>query len=380
MIKKLLLIALLIFSANSVCAKDTLILLSNFDNVGDRNQLLGIAKAYKGDPKVEEINTKEVSASTIRAKVTKTAIDNKVIVIGSGEGSMLSVQELTPQKNVVICLSSHVILDGYNNPSLMEKVDFLALPGHASKGVAEGWQKKLILTTGFSHNRQREDAQKAYNLGKDTLPACKSYLGIYLAGDAPTPSKEIKLFTKDEAEKLAVYIANQVDDSCILILNGPRTGKHDKDKQEIKTAHRDGKLDHVTAAFKVKLESKIGPEKVHIIDFQFNGPQLGYNTFDLVLGALLEKKGKIFVPGESTSVISEAIDVLGDPKKITIYKNGAMSEAHENHVMSEGNAGRASVLADTSGTPMTLSSTENKGPTKSSAQTIAEKLWLAVHQ
>lgn len=378
MIKKLfLLISFLIFSVGSVYA-DTLFLLSNHDNAGDRNQLLGISRAYKGEPKVEELDTKTNPTATVRDKVAEASVNDNVIVIGSGEGGISGVQAITPQKNVVVCLSSHMVLEGYSDPDLMEKVTFLALPSHASESVSEGWKSKLIPTTGVAHNRTSEDAQKAYSLGKDTLPACESYFGVYLAGDAPTPSKEIKLFTPEEARDLADYVAKEAGESCVLVLNGPRTGKHDADKQEIKTAHRDGALDRVTAAFKERLESKMGPDKVHVIDFQFDGLKLGYNTFDLVLGALLEKGGAILVPGESTSAISEAIDVL-PTRRVTIYKNGAMNEVHEKHVFREGAAGRAAVLANTSGKPESYYFIEGERNATSAAQTIAERLWQAVH-
>ncbi|MBL8676635.1 MAG: hypothetical protein JNJ47_04330, partial [Alphaproteobacteria bacterium] len=285
MIKKFfLLTSLLMFSTASVSAVK-LILLSNYDNAGDHNQVKGIARAFKGlspDVTVEDVNTKTTSASAIKDMVTP---DGKTIVIGSGEGGILGIQGLTPRENLVICLTSHMILEGYSNPDLINKVNFLALPVHASDTLAAEWKDKLINTTGVAHNRSSEDPLKAYKLGKNTLPtSCPSYLAVYLGGDAPTPEKITKLFTETEAKELADYVAKNVGDSCILVLNGPRTGKHDARLQEIATAHHDGELDHVTAAFKEKLESQVDPKKVKIYNFQF-GQDLGYNTFDLVLGA-----------------------------------------------------------------------------------------------
>ncbi len=378
MIKKFfLLTSVLMFSAASVSA-EKLILLSNYDNAGDHNQVLGIARAFKGlspDVIIEDINTKTTSASAIKEMVTP---DDKTIVIGSGEGGILGIQDLTPRENLVICLTSHMILGGYSDPNLIQKVNFLALPVHASDTLSAEWKDKLINTTGVAHNRSSEDPLKAYELGKGTFPSsCPSYLAVYLGGDAPTPQKVTKLFTEAEAKELADYVAKNAGESCILVLNGPRTGKHDASLQEIATAHRDGQLDHVTAAFKEKLESQIAPEKVKIYNFQF-GQDLGYNTFDLVLGALLENEGKILVPGESTSVISEAIDVL-PAGKVTIYNNGAMNEIHEKHVMSEANAGRASLLLGYQDFQALKTGEfgEMQASSKSAAQTIAERLWEA---
>lgn len=377
MIKKFfLLISLLIFSTASVSAEN-LILLSNHDNAGDHNQVMGIAEAFKKlspNITVKDINTKTTSASAIKDMVTPV---DKTIVIGSGEGGILGIQDLTPQKNLVICLTSHMILGGYSDPNLKQKVNFLALPIHANDTLAADWKGKLINTTGVAHNRSSKDALKAYELGKGTLPAeCSSYLAVYLGGDAPTPEKVTKLFTEAEAQNLANYVEKNAGKSCVLVLNGPRTGKHDTKLQEIKTAHRDEKLDYVTAAFKEKLESQIDPKKVKIYNFQF-GQDLDYNTFDLVLGALLENDGKILVPGESTSVISEAIDVL-PAGKVTIYTNGAMNDIHEKHVMSEVYAGRASLLINYQ-VIQDFKAGEKQSSSKSAAQTIAERLWEAVH-
>lgn len=379
MIKKFfLLISLLMFSTASVSAEN-LILLSNHDNAGDHNQVLGIAEAFKKlspNITVKDINTKTTSASAIKDMVTPV---DKTIVIGSGEGGILGIQDLTPQKNLVICLTSHMILGGYSDPNLRQKVNFLALPVHAHDTLATEWKGKLINTTGVAHNRSSKDALKAFELGKGTLPAaCSSYLAVYLGGDAPTPEKVTKLFTEAEAKELADYVAKNAGDSCILVLNGPRTGKHDAKLQEIKTAHRDGELDHVTAAFKKQLESQVDPKKVKIYNFQF-GQDLGYNTFDLILGALLENDGKILVPGESTSVISEAIDVL-PAGKVTIYTNGAMNEIHEKHVKSEADAGRASLLLDYQNFQdlKTGESGEAQVSSKSAAKTIADRLWQAI--
>jgi hypothetical protein len=338
---------------------------------------MGIARAFRGlspDVTVEDVNTKTTSASAIKDMVTP---DNKTIVIGSGEGGILGIQDLTPRENLVICLTSHMILGGYSNPNLIQKVNFLALPIHASDTLSAEWKDKLINTTGVAHNRSSEDLHKAYGLGKGTLPtSCPSYFAVYLGGDAPTPQKVTKLFTEAEAKELADYVAKNAGDSCILVINGPRTGKHDASLQEITTAHRDGQLDHVTAAFKEKLESQITSEKVKIYNFQF-GQDLGYNTFDLVLGALLENDGKILVPGESTSVISEAIDVL-PAGKVTIYNNGAMNEIHEKHIMSEAHAGRAPLLLNYQEI-QDVTTGEKQASSKSAAQTIAERLWEAAH-
>lgn len=51
-------------------------------------------------------------------------------------------------------------------------------------------------------------------------------------------------------------------------------------------------------------------------NFQYNTPEnkpwisSTYDSFDLIVGAVRATHGQIFVPGESTSMISEVIDTL----------------------------------------------------------------------
>ena len=67
-----------------------------------------------------------------------------------------------------------------------------------------------------------------------------------------------------------------------------------------------------------------------------------YNFFERVVGALRTTHGHILIPGDSTSMISEAIDLpLG---KVIVYETGAMNEGHKAHLMSELAMGRISIL------------------------------------
>jgi len=93
---------------------------------------------------------------------------------------------------------------------------------------------------------------------------------------------------------------------------------------------------------------------------------------DLILGAIRATKSEIFVPGESTSSISECIDVL-PAGAVNIYENTAMNKVHQAHVKSEVEAGRVKLM------PMGYqaiiahqnASEENSKPKRSAAETIA---------
>ncbi|OJW47778.1 MAG: hypothetical protein BGO67_09020 [Alphaproteobacteria bacterium 41-28] len=357
-------------------------LLSNHTNAGDHNQLLGIVSAFEKlsdqQPQVEDLNTKTTSPAQIKAKIENNLPSEKVIVVGSGEGGIEGIKDLSTNPNLTICLTSHMFLDGYKNLNLLKKVNFIALPIHVSAEIKGKLGEKLIETTGVAHNRQPEAADQAFaEWGQKELPGCKTYLGVVLGGDAPVPgpSNDIKLFTEEDTTHLANYVAQNADDACILVLNGPRTGKYDPEKKEIMTVHRNGNSDRITELFQKELAAH-GIENVKVMDFQ-HGSKAPYNSFDLALGAVKATYGKMIVPGEATSLVSEAIDTL-PPGLVLVYENSAMNEVHQAHIASELAAGRVSVLKNYQ-TVEAPQSTESK-LSPSAAKVIASKLWERVKE
>jgi mitochondrial fission protein ELM1 len=135
-------------------------------------------------------------------------------------------------------------------------------------------------------------------------------------------------------------------------------------------AHGNGELDSVTAHFKEILETNLGKKRVKVFDFQFD-QKTPYNSFDLVLGAVIATKGEIFVPGDSTSMISEAIDTMA-PQRVIVYENSAMNEVHHSHIASEFKAGRAAILKEDQTVTGPLSTSES---VPSAARVIAGRLW-----
>jgi hypothetical protein len=149
--------------------------------------------------------------------------------------------------------------------------------------------------------------------------------------------------------QLADYLAPIVKEekAHLLILNGPRTGKHDQETGNIiESSHRDGGVDAVTTAFveALKRQGLTQGKDFTLLDFQFGKP----SAYPVVLGALLATKSPIFVAGESTSMVSETADCL--PKGlVTAYTNTAMNENHHKHCLSEKEAGRINILENTDG-------------------------------
>jgi len=252
-----------------------------------------------------------------------------------------------------------------DHKKLLGKINFMALPIHALKfaeldfetNTTPGLQTKLISTIGVSHNRQSDVVEEVYQREKARIPNKKAYFGVILAGDAPTPKGMFKLFTEANAQELANYVAHHLEDRHLLIINGPRTGKYKvissekpaEDKaayskeeiEELKTSHRNGQIDYVTQAFLGALQKRsVSGNQMTLFDFQIGSPN---HDMDLVLGVLRTTSSEILVPGESTSAISEAIDVLPQ-NKVTVYHNTAMNDVHSAHIESELSNGRIHYL------------------------------------
>ncbi|HUX78706.1 MAG TPA: hypothetical protein VMW10_03015 [Alphaproteobacteria bacterium] len=380
MMKQFLIYSGLFCMLNCEAQAIKLYLLSNHDNAGDHHQCLGVKHALiklSHDPiSTEDLNTKITPSLQIKNSIEKDLADQKVIVVGSGEGGIEGIKDLQSNPSLTTCLLSHMFLEAYQNPSLLEKVNLIALPTHVSAGLKDKLGSKLIETTGVAHNRQIEMVDEVYlEWGQKELPACDIYLAVVLGGDAPIPgpSKEMRLFTEEDATLLAKYVAQDANDACVLVLNGPRTGKHDADKKEILTVHRGGYSDRITELFQKELAAR-DVENVKIFDFQ-HGSQTPYNSFDLALGAVKATRGRIIVPGDSTSMVSEAIDTLC-PGHVLVYESSAMNEVHHAHIASELAAGRAYVLTNYND----VSCETKKGEPKPGAATvISQRLLEAVN-
>lgn len=336
-----------LFLFNTAFASQVLFVYRDFGHKGDENQVRGVIRAYAkvvNDLEVEEFNIgqeEQLKSSVKRAIESK---EKKPIILGVGEKTVASFADLLPFEEATTIHLCHMVTA--NHPNLPGKVDFIALPLHSLgsfEDTVAHTNTQLIRTVGVSHNRQIEEICRSYDENKDNLPPRDSYLGIILAGDAPTPDNEILVFSETNARELARYVANILEDKHLLVINGPRTGKYDpKTLTEKKEAHRDGQKDFITQAFLDELiQSNIPENQLSLFDFQF-----GVSTsqdMDLLLGTVRATNSNILVPGESTSSISECIDVL-PAGAVVVYHNTAMNAVHNAHVQSELQVGRIKFL------------------------------------
>jgi hypothetical protein len=379
-----LIVLVLAGSSNAQTTQTFLYLLYDGGKVGEKNQVHGITQALKEYlpkdtvQKEFELKDKEAFLANIQENLFKEDSKNKGIILAAEVGGIDVLSQLKPQKNIVIAHSSHQFTKEHSN--LKDAVDIVALPQYVVTGevlkAIESPDTTLIQTAGVPHNLSPKAIEEAFENNKGIIPVAPKYLGVILGGDAETPERELRFYTAKEAEELASFIASQIKEkqSHLLILNGPRTGKHDQSTGKvIETSHRDGSLDAVTAAFKGSLlkEGLIEGKNFTIFDFQFGKT----SVYPVVLGALLKTKSPIFVAGESTSMVSETADCL--PKGlVTAFAHNAMNENHRKHCQSEKEAGRINILENTDGNWHLLEAnkTSDSKDSRPASQIIAEAI------
>jgi mitochondrial fission protein ELM1 len=335
---------------------------------GEKNQIAGICNQLKNicdkknDPtprwlriinkdfvtKEFDIENRSEFETQLKEDLKKSKSgQNNYWIITSGDYGIEFIEQHKKIPQLMFCHSSHQLTPQHQK--LINKADIIALPIHTieaefEKEVGKS-TTKLVKTIGVAHNLTQEKIEESYAQNKNSIIIQGPYLGIILGGDAPTPEGKMLYYTQEEAEKLAEYVAQKAvkENFRILILNGPRTGKHDpKTGIEDKSVHRNSNIDKVTQKFMQTLTSKglKNNKDFQLFDFQF-GSQSMYPT---VLGAIAQStENQIIVTGESTSMISEITSLLS-PKQITIFTNEAMNKNHFAHIESEFGAGRANIL------------------------------------
>jgi hypothetical protein len=202
----------------------------------------------------------------------------------------------------------------------------LVIPEHAIDARFDVLKKRLriIRIDGVLHTTTPESLAETATEG---IPG-DTQLIVVLPLDVQGEDGQWSLYTPEMAQKLLETLPR---DQKILFLNGPRTGKHllkDGHIQEAEGVHRTT-TDAVTRAV---IDAAVA--QWVIIDFVYGHPSLLKAAFKFALG----KRVPMVLPGESTSMLSEALSLGLRP---AICDNPAMtltSQHYVQHLLSKGRA------------------------------------------
>ncbi|MBW8308750.1 MAG: mitochondrial fission ELM1 family protein [Candidatus Paracaedibacteraceae bacterium] len=343
----------------NVEARSHVFILTKPEAVGDYNQLLGIKNSLQ--PIAPEatsflefrVTDLDPMIKTIR-NLPESGTQEKIIILSVGDYGIDAFKKIKAEINnphIRYVLSSHQLTDKI----FLERdnIDLIALPAHAiSKDFEKEFKKenvsKIIPTIGVAHNLNKQQIEAAYEENKDKilpLKACKKYIGVILGGDAPDSSNKMHYYTAEEAVRLADHVAGLAkrENAVILATDGPRTGKHNPTNGQVneKVHTEQGELDAVSGAFQLKLSQHLPPDQFKFYGFIHGKPSLSKAIF----GAVVKTQGKIFIPSESTSMISEGIDSMGKDMMV-VYPTNSMNDTHKAHVKLEQQHGRITLLDD----------------------------------
>jgi mitochondrial fission protein ELM1 len=241
-------------------------------------------------------------------------LDYPSVIITAGQFGINFIKSGTIPTHVKVLLCTHQCFDYMND---LHDV-YITMPEHAItesiKNFAQTNNLTLIPTLGVLHTMSgkalaSEDAS--------VIHLTDAKIGLILGGDAETLEGGWKVFSVENAQRLANEIAKfqKRTGDKILITNGPRTGRS-------AIAHKTDGLDVVSTAFLNALREaglKEGTD-FEFFNFQFSRP----SALKAVMKVVLNNKGFMIVPGESTSSISEILAVM----PAAIYEHDAMNEQH----------------------------------------------------
>jgi len=336
-----------------------MILIINPKNIGEASQIRGVAHSIKENRSAskQQFHIEEVESTDLVKAFTllqKHNSNSKNLVIASGSDGVNILREVKSKFPSIF--SVHLSHQIYNNSDSLlitthspNGANLIVLPKHVITAKFESLlsssKTKLLTTIGVAHNLSKSDIDKEYERHLLSIPGTTSdkYTLVILGGDAQNTDQSWNYFTKSDALKLAKQVGKFIyDDTYVFVLNGPRTGKHNPTtKEEDKNVHRNDMLDPVTQTFVDHFKAR---EKFHVFDFQYGKTGM----YKALLGKMLHaSKSEIFVPGESTSMISEIIDSVGsnEKHKIFVYEHSAMSKVHKTHISNEHRAGRINLVS-----------------------------------
>lgn len=264
----------------------------------------------------------EIALTHPTAKITKKPnakfhdldLADPSVIITAGQFGISFIKSSTIPTHVKVLLCTHQWFDAMND---LHDV-YITMPEHAIDETIQDTAKAnnltLLRTVGVLHTMS---AQALAGENTSAIHLTDAKVGLILGGDAETPEGGWKVFSVENAQRLAneIITFQKKTGYKILITNGPRTGRS-------ATAHKTEELDVISAAFLQELEREglVNGTDFEFFNFQFGQP----SALKAVMKIVLNNKGFMIVPGESTSSISEIMVVM----PAVIYENDAMNSIH----------------------------------------------------
>ncbi len=264
-----------------------------------------------------ENNGEKAMIACLRSVINEDPeLKTKAIILGAGKSGAeaFKTPPLSKEKHVLLTWQW---LDPMNH---LAPGTIVVAPEHALNKDFDLIRNKvtLIPIQGVLHTRTKESTAKEETTGifKNT------HIIVMLGGDTEQPDGSWKPYAIKDAETLLQSLPK---DKNILFLNGPRTGKHKID--------HDGRLVIAPDAHRTEIDSvtqyvmdQCVQRPWHVNDFKFGEPSL----WGSALKTCAENMDIILIlPGESTSMISEALTLGIHP---VIYTHPAMTNTSLNYV------------------------------------------------
>ncbi len=291
----------------------TIYFLVNDSNTGDNFTAYAIAHGLKynlgNTYEVTEINKDNL-------KFTKDIIEENDIVVGAGLHNLFVLTDL----NAFTIWSCHQLPDV--DIDFINMINLVAIPEHSFyRSNSDIITTNLLKTFGVAHSRRIEDIIQAYS--DSTIKRSSCYEFLILSGDAPEENGTIKYFSAEAAILITNYVNNnRLENSHLLVTNSHRTGKHNPSTGNV--IEYGSEIDNISQECLATLQGS---------EYDFFNARSITNNYPALLGSVYThtEKSRIYIPGESISMISEALSLF-HMENIFIYETDSMSGSHYAHL------------------------------------------------
>jgi len=324
---------------------------------------------------------------SIKSNKNKIKSSNKIIFIGAGENVFEKLKELKEfykRKSITIWCGhqDYKDIDNYR-----DYLDLVVLPKHIVADNPANLDKisrvNIIETFGVPHTFYPDKIKQIYKDNIDKIiKSNNGYIVAIMGGDAPDPDlsgNAQRFYTVEEAKNLGIYLASlsRSTNKKLLIGNGHRTYKYNPSTKELEKYHQENaSFDPCSLALISELNNG---GLIEGRDYQFDNFVNGKESlYKIYVGAAVSTESIVFIPGESTSMVTQCMDVLKNVnnKQLFVYINNAMNRKHRDYVDILNNTGFIKLLgSDFKDITPTDRAGDNLDYTKSVSELAADRVF-----